>query len=267
MGTCPTGKPSYATATEAHRATERDPRTMIARKYGAMLDDYELSHLTIDVYPCGACRGFHLSAPQQPEVGQTAADVVIPARNAAGTVAAVVLAFNTALTASVVIVVDDGSTDGTDAAAEAAGASVIYGPRQGKGQAMVAGMTAVTTERVIFCDANLKGFTPTHAALLAADFNGMILGAVPHLVPETTGQRSLPTWLARNVDLRGYAAEEQLNLLARARALPIQTVWLDGVWKPKYGRVPSTTMAANRQRSIEAGADMMSWLADLGFPQ
>lgn len=92
--------------------------------------------------------------------------VVIPARNEAATVADVVAA---ALDATdEVVVVDDGSTDGTAQIALDAGAAVVQaveGP--GKGQAMRTGVEATTAEVVVFCDADLRGVDPSWFERLA----------------------------------------------------------------------------------------------------
>ena len=69
---------------------------------------------------------------------------LIPAYNSAGTVAAVVEGLRRAWPTSdaKIVVVDDGSTDGTRAAAEAAGAVVIvHEKNRGKGAALTSGMT------------------------------------------------------------------------------------------------------------------------------
>ncbi|MFN8186765.1 MAG: glycosyltransferase [Gaiellales bacterium] len=56
-----------------------------------------------------------------------------------------------------VIVGDDGSRDGTAAAARAAGATVATGPRLGKGEALNAAERAAGPGPVLLCDADLEG--------------------------------------------------------------------------------------------------------------
>jgi glucosyl-3-phosphoglycerate synthase len=66
------------------------------------------------------------------------------------------------------VVIDDGSTDGTAAAAAAAGARVVdgstvlpeYGSEHGKGQAMWRGVHVTSGDIVVFCDADIRGFDP-----------------------------------------------------------------------------------------------------------
>jgi hypothetical protein len=56
-----------------------------------------------------------------------------------------------------VIVADDGSRDGTAAAAERSGAQVLRLPRRGKGQALALAEQAATGGPVLLCDADLVG--------------------------------------------------------------------------------------------------------------
>jgi Glycosyl transferase family 2 len=55
------------------------------------------------------------------------------------------------------IVADDGSRDGTAAAAEAAGARVVRLPRRGKGQALTLGEREAAAGTLLLCDADLAG--------------------------------------------------------------------------------------------------------------
>ncbi|MGC9538334.1 glycosyltransferase family 2 protein [Streptomyces sp. UG1] len=50
------------------------------------------------------------------------------------------------------LVVDNGSTDGSDRVARALGATVVHEPRRGFGAACHAGLTAATADVVCFCD-------------------------------------------------------------------------------------------------------------------
>jgi glycosyltransferase involved in cell wall biosynthesis len=83
---------------------------------------------------------------------------VIPARDAAGTVAAVVTALRTAMPGLRVIVVDDGSRDETGELARAAGAIVItHDVNRGKGAALQSGFDEALrrgADRVLALDAD-----------------------------------------------------------------------------------------------------------------
>jgi glucosyl-3-phosphoglycerate synthase len=97
--------------------------------------------------------------------------VCIPARNEEESVGAVVGCIREELMGAVgvvdeLVVVDDGSTDGTAAAARAAGAEVVAaagilpghptGP--GKGEALWRGAHVTTGDVVVFCDADVSSF-------------------------------------------------------------------------------------------------------------
>jgi glycosyltransferase involved in cell wall biosynthesis len=95
-------------------------------------------------------------------------DVVIPARNEAATVGAVVRAAR-ASRASRVIVVDDHSTDGTADAARAAGAEVVLSHGRGnKAAALATGTAVATAPLLVFFDADILDARPDHFDALAA---------------------------------------------------------------------------------------------------
>ncbi|HEY8020600.1 MAG TPA: glycosyltransferase [Thermoanaerobaculia bacterium] len=102
-------------------------------------------------------------------------DVVIPARDEAATVAGVVRAARAAPGAGRVVVVDDGSTDGTAAAAlsgVAGGVEVVAARPPGepgdKGRALELGVAVTTAPVLLFFDADIEGVTPEHFEALAA---------------------------------------------------------------------------------------------------
>ena len=108
-----------------------------------------------------------ITAPTAPSIALAKAatglrvTVCIPARDEARTVARVVAPVASALDQVVdeLVVVDDCSTDGTGAIAEAFGARVVRrhaGP--GKGAAMAAGLAASTGDVVVFLDADVRNF-------------------------------------------------------------------------------------------------------------
>lgn len=93
--------------------------------------------------------------------------IVIPARNEAETVGGVVTALAARPCVTEVIVVDNGSWDGTDEAATAAGASVVDEPEPGMGRALKAGFKAATCNWVLKIDADLDRFDPGLVETLA----------------------------------------------------------------------------------------------------
>jgi glycosyltransferase involved in cell wall biosynthesis len=136
---------------------------------------------------------------------RSSAVVLIPALDEAGTVAEVV-AVARAAEVGPVLVIDDGSTDGTAAVAAAAGAEVLrLDDNRGKGGAVAAGARARRERVVVLLDADLTGLTPAHVhALLAPVVNGasdmtrgVFVGGrwrtnvAQQLVPVLNGQRAM----------------------------------------------------------------------------
>ncbi len=81
--------------------------------------------------------------------------VVVPALNEAGSIVALIR--RVSCPAGAVIVADNGSTDGTAALAEEAGARVVRVPRRGYGRACLAGIAADPGADVfVFVDADLS---------------------------------------------------------------------------------------------------------------
>jgi len=116
-------------------------------------------------------RTYHHSAYDPADLlrrkGGTTVSVVLPALNEATTVGAVVRAFVPLRSSGLVdeiVVVDPGSTDGTDDAAREAGATVVYeadilaeqGRVPGKGEAMWKSLAATTGDVVCWVDADIE---------------------------------------------------------------------------------------------------------------
>jgi glycosyltransferase involved in cell wall biosynthesis len=139
--------------------------------------------------------------------------VVIPAYEEQGTVASVV---RVGIAASIgpVLVVDDGSRDGTADAAGAAGAEVLrLASNVGKGGALAAAANARSEAVVVLLDADLTGLTPDHVRALAAPvrdgvvdmtrgvFDGgrWMTTVAQHVVPLLNGQRAIRRELLQSV--------------------------------------------------------------------
>ena len=100
-----------------------------------------------------------------------------------------------------------------------------------KGTALARGLELVTTAQVAFLDADLLGLRSDHVdCLLSQDPDAMTIGLIsgPSLI---SGERVMPTWLARATPLEGagYAAEGRLFRAAIRHGVPIRYVPLGGI--------------------------------------
>jgi glycosyltransferase involved in cell wall biosynthesis len=113
--------------------------------------------------------------------------VVIPAYNEADRIAATVTAASTLPDADVVVVVDDGSRDGTARAAERAGASVLRHARnRGKAAAMETGAEAIR-----LLDQREQRQAARHLLFLDADLGATAAEAGPLITPVTAGEADM----------------------------------------------------------------------------
>ncbi len=143
--------------------------------------------------------------------------VVIPAFDEAGTVANVVRSAHAAGIGPV-LVVDDGSSDATSAAARGAGAEVLRLPdNRGKGGAVAAAAAIRDEEVLVLVDADLTGLRAEHVRALAqpvlAGETDMTRGvfsrgrwtttAAQHIAPQLNGQRGVLR--ARLLEVPGLA--------------------------------------------------------------
>jgi glycosyltransferase involved in cell wall biosynthesis len=172
-------------------------------------------------------------------------DAIIPARNEAATVADVVSACLGCRYVREVLVVDDGSTDGTGELALAAGAKVLRRDSDGsKAHAMEAGVAASDATALLFADADLLGVSAGHLDSICRPFvEGRAVmsigcfdyGAWNPLVlrlPPTTGERVLPRWVFESVspDKReGYTIEVMINEVIAEGRLPTTARVMSGV--------------------------------------
>lgn len=187
-------------------------------------------------------------------------DAVVPARNEAATVASVVEACRACRYTSEVIVVDDGSSDGTGDVALAAGAKVVRleaGVGGSKAAALGAGVEASEADAFLFCDADCVGLTGDHLDEVCRPFAqgraAMSIGMFdygpfwnPQVVrwPPTSGQRVIArgVWDAIPVaKRRGYDIEIMVNEVIAEGRLPTTVMIMPGVTqrtkRDKYGRV------------------------------
>lgn len=172
---------------------------------------------------------------------------IIAAKNEGPTIAQVVRIAHESVLVDEVVVVDGASTDGTVAAAEAAGARVLVHPDGGKGEAMAAGVAATDADVIVFLDGDLTGLRPHHVDRLVRTVTagGAVMSCglfdrgpslnrlFLHLLPIFTGERALRRELFESLepeDLAGYRIEAALNARAGELGLPVAAFVCQGMW-------------------------------------
>jgi len=197
----------------------------------------------------------------------SAAVAVVCAYNEAPRIASVVRPLVVGRRVARVVVVNDGSTDGTADAAERAGATVLQLPRNlGKGHAMRVALDRTREAVVCFFDADLVGLCPEHADWLldpvAFGAAGMCVGLMDYgaynrvqtALPLISGQRAVRRDILRAVPEKfwsGFSIEAGINAAAERSGLPVVTCVLNGVSQvPKWHKV-------GVRRGIGDGVKMM----------
>lgn len=143
--------------------------------------------------------------------------------------------------AAEVLVIDDGSTDGTGALAERLGARVIRQDNAGEGAARNAGLRHAGTTGVAFLDSD-DAWLPGHLAALARHLPGRVLvGSVGRAVP--SGK------------LIGYPGREPLDLTPRSVIWPDSPVLPSGVLVDR-----AAALAIGGFSDLPRGADLDFWV-------
>ncbi len=164
------------------------------------------------------------------------------------------------------IVVADDCSDATASEAAKWTDQVIPIAAHDKGTAMAVGLHEVTSELVLFADADLKGLRSEHVEALATlpPLEGQLVGirgqtvvggSVPRplgILPSLSGERRIPTLLARSVALggSGWRAETLINAAVAKAHLPWRHLMLWGV--------------ANRSKAIRSPLDWLDELVRVG---
>jgi len=171
---------------------------------------------------------------------------IIPAYNEAGRIATVLSVVMDSGLFAEVIVVDDGSSDGTAKVAEGTGAKVLRHERnRGKALAMLTGLNDSQSDFVAFLDADLLNVTTQHLADLV---NPVVRGDVQatlgvfrggrtstalgqRIAPTMSGQRCLERELLAGFDGwdSGFGIETAINAHLRRTGVELLVVEWHGV--------------------------------------
>ncbi len=171
---------------------------------------------------------------------------IVPAKNEAPTIRAVIEVLCASPYVSEVIVVSDGSTDRTAEIAEAAGAEVIHSAQtHGKGGALREGVASTDAPILLFVDADLYGFSEDHVERLLLpvlsgsrsmnvglrDRGPLAVFFMRHL-PLIGGERAMRREVFERVPseyANGYMVETALNYACAHARLPYGSVRLPGL--------------------------------------
>lgn len=202
---------------------------------------------------------------------------VVPAYNEAARIGAVLRPLLDCPLVDEVIVVDDGSDDGTADVAREFGVKVISLPEnRGKAAALDAGVNAACNDTLLFLDADLVGLRSEHIERLITAYAGgdvdMVVGVfsdgrvntdlAQRINPFASGQRviSRSLWERAKANVRemNYGIEIALSKLAVKEGWRKEKVKLDGV----------THVLKEEKRGFSEGikerfkmyGDMLKWL-------
>ena len=185
---------------------------------------------------------------------------LVPAYNEAERIGCVIHTLCSVEWIDEIIVIDDGSQDGTGEAALRAGGGdprvclIRHESNRGKGEALFSGWQAANSQFLLLLDADLINFDSRHVRALAAPLlkgevdmtvgvfrNGYWRTDLSHrLTPWLSGQRCLARDLVGELKREaaaGYGFETTLTILAHQKGARSRYVPLDGVSHPP-GEVP-----------------------------
>jgi glucosyl-3-phosphoglycerate synthase len=182
--------------------------------------------------------------------------VVIPALNESATITSIVrFALSTPLVDEV-IVVDDGSIDGTPELARSAGATVMTSTLLGKGASMEDGMRAARNELILYLDGDLEGLRADAIECMAAPLLGGEADFVKASFSRAAGRVTILT--ARPL-LRTYFPEishldQPLGGIVAARKRLLANLSFENDYGVDIGLLLDAWMAGARIAEVNIGA-------------
>jgi len=185
-----------------------------------------------------------------------------------------------------VVVVDDGSPDGTAAAAEAAGARVVrLDPNRGKGAAVRAGVLAATGRTIAFTDADLA-YDPGHLRTLlerveegwdvvvgnrwhadsSAEVQPLLRRLSSRLFNLLTATVLLGQWRDTQCGLKAFRSDAARRLFGRTRldgfAFDVEVLHLVERARLSLTEVP-VTVSNDERSTVRVGTDAVTMVRDL----
>jgi glucosyl-3-phosphoglycerate synthase len=181
--------------------------------------------------------------------------VIIPALNECETIASVVEFARCSRRVNEVIVVDDGSIDGTPELAEIAGARVITSTMLGKGASMQDGLVAARNETLLFLDGDLRGLRPD---LVEAMTEPIFSGTADFVKAKFTRAAGRVTVLTAKPLLSTYFPEishfeQPLSGIMAARASLLRNLQFENDYGVDVGLFIDAMLARARLREVDIG--------------
>ncbi|PYJ01993.1 MAG: hypothetical protein DME25_17110, partial [Verrucomicrobia bacterium] len=187
--------------------------------------------------------------------GEDMVSVIIPVLNEAPTIASVVGFAWRSPRVSEVIVVDDGSIDGTPDLARAAGARVVTSTMLGKGGSMEDGVGLATNETLLYLDGDLRGLAPDLVERVAAP---ILAGEVDFVKARFTRSAGRVTMLTARPLLRIYFPElthfeQPLGGIIAARRGLLRSLRFENDYGVDIGLLIDAIVAKARVAEIDVG--------------
>lgn len=181
--------------------------------------------------------------------------VIIPTLNEAETIESVVAFAHRSTLVDEVIVVDDGSIDGTPELAASAGARVITSTMLGKGTSMEDGMRAARNEWLLYLDGDLQGLAPDLVDRMTFP---LITGEADFVKAKFQRSGGRVTALTAKPLLRTYFPElatfdQPLSGIMAARRSLLQTLRFENDYGVDIGLLIDAARAKARLAEVDVG--------------